>query len=93
VDEIKSLLSRAILKGTADDLPAKLTLNVQFRGSSKRLLLDLLCGIVSRLPVPNRVSRSSSLPPVLMTIPLFVPFASLVLPSYKESTTCPRPLL
>jgi hypothetical protein len=60
VDEIKSLLSRAILKGTADDLPAKLTLNIRFRGSSKRLLLDLLCGIVPRLLVPDRVFRSSS---------------------------------
>jgi hypothetical protein len=50
VDEIKSLLSRAILKGIADDLPAQLTLNVRFRGSSGRKLLDLLCRIVPRLP-------------------------------------------
>jgi hypothetical protein len=57
-DAIKSLLSHAMLKGTADDLPAKLTLNVQFRGSSKRLLLDLLCDIVPR--VPGHVPRPSS---------------------------------
>jgi hypothetical protein len=58
IDHIKSHLSRAVLRGIADNNPPMLTLNVRLCGSSKRLLHDLLCGVIPR--VPSCVSHPSS---------------------------------
>lgn len=68
MDDIQSLLSRAMIQAIADDRPAKLTLHVRFRGSSEKHLLDglrLVRPVVSRPTSPTTTYPDATTPEAL----------------------------